>query len=131
MSITAWGASWAASTTMRAPWSCATRVRSRIGHSSPVTFDAPVGDQRRPVRAARQRLLEHRYQVVRVVGHGQVGDLATPPRQQVRVVLPGERHHAAIRRHRRREQVHRIRRVAGEHHDVVVPSSDEVGDGGP
>ncbi|OSY49415.1 hypothetical protein BG846_04974 [Streptomyces fradiae ATCC 10745 = DSM 40063] len=40
---TGWcGASWAASSTIRAPWACAAAASSRTGHSSPVTFDAPV-----------------------------------------------------------------------------------------
>ena len=42
MSIGACGASCAASTSRRAPWSCATRAISASGQISPVTLLAPV-----------------------------------------------------------------------------------------
>lgn len=40
---TGWcGASWAASSTILAPWACAAAASSLTGHSSPVTLEAPV-----------------------------------------------------------------------------------------
>src|SRR4051794_12907497 len=47
------GASWAASSTTRAPYRWATAASSRTGHSSPVTLDAPVSTTSRgPAGAA-------------------------------------------------------------------------------
>ena len=42
MSIGRCAASWAASSATRAPWRCAMRAIASIGHTSPVTFEAPV-----------------------------------------------------------------------------------------
>ena len=56
MSIGRCGTSWAASTNSRAPWRCAMSASRASGHTSPVTFEAPVTATRsnagRAVRSA-------------------------------------------------------------------------------
>jgi hypothetical protein len=55
MSIGRCGASWAASVNSSAPWRCASAASSASGHTSPVTFEAPVTATRsNPGRAARR-----------------------------------------------------------------------------
>ena len=54
MSIGRCGASWAASTNSSAPWRCASAASSASGHTSPVTFEAPVTATSRIGRRARR-----------------------------------------------------------------------------
>src|ERR1039457_2203792 len=60
MSIERCGASCAASSTTRAPCRRATAASSPIGHSSPVTFDAPVSTTRRGPLGALARAVSSR-----------------------------------------------------------------------
>ncbi len=105
--LTGWcRASWAASSTIRAPSRVERGGQFRTGHSSPVTLEAPV-TQTRAGHAARGRLgplqgldgLRGRARGV------EVGHVGVPPGQQRGVVLGLEDEDPAVRGRRGGEQV--------------------------
>ena len=98
MSIGRCGASWAASTNSRRRGGARSRPARATGHTSPVTFEAPV-TATRSIRGSRaQRALGRVEQLVGRVGERQQPHVVAPPRQHVRVVLDRAARAPACRR---------------------------------
>ena len=122
------GASWAASTAIRAPRACATPASSATGQISPVTLDAPVTVTSTGPSAARAASASSSCArgLSRIGWHREKHRAG--PRQQVGVMLAVPADHGRVRRQRPGQQVQRVRGVPGEDDMIVWPSVEEVRD---
>ena len=129
MSIGACGASCAASTSSRAPFSWATRAISATrpdlaGHVlAPVTATRCGSSQCGRSLERRREALQH---LGRRLGDRQIAHADPLPWQQVGVVLAGEGDDVGALGERAGKQVDRVGRVAGDDHRVVVAGIDEA-----
>jgi hypothetical protein len=76
-------------------------------------------------------LVDGRDELRRRRGERQVLDAVRAPGQEVGVMLERRAEYARAGAQRRRGEVDRLRRVADEDDDMLVPRVDEAGDGGP
>ena len=97
MSIGRCGASCAASTNSRAPCACASRPARATGHTSPVTFEAPVTATRSIRGRAARSAAAVVEQLVRRAGEREQPQVVAAPGEHVGVVLDRAREHARAR----------------------------------